>query len=272
MYRLLIVSVLGICIPTVCAEEQKEIQRPMVIVTCSYNNRAFYKWHLDSIFEQQYDNYRVIHIEDASTDGSPELIRDYVRARGQEHRFTLIVNETRRGAMANFYSAISSCDDRAIILVADGDDAFNGPHVLSYINSVYADPNVWLTYGQFQEYTTGKIGFCRQIPPHIVAANKFREFPDQPSHLRTFYAKLFKSIAKEDLMYGTDFYPMTCDLGTMMPMIEMAGERFKFIAKVLYIYNDRNPISDHHVSEKLQRDVDRYIRSKKRYTRLEKLF
>ncbi|MFI5333340.1 MAG: glycosyltransferase family A protein [Candidatus Babeliales bacterium] len=267
MVRLRIVLVLGICMP-MYAEEQ----RPIVIVTCSYNNKAFYKWHLDSIFAQNYDNYRVIHIEDASTDGSPELIRDYVKAKNQEHRFTLIVNSTRRGAMANMYRAISSCDDKAIIAIADGDDGLAHSNVLATLNKAYADPNVWLTYGQFSEYTTGNIGFCCQIPPHIVTTNRFREFSHQPSHLRTFYARLFKKILLEDLMYEGNFYPMTCDLATMMPMIEMTGERFKFIPEVLYIYNDINPLNDHKVSKDLQRKIDIHIRSKKRYKRLEQLF
>ena len=65
---------------------------------------------------------------------------------------------------------------------------------------------------------------------------------------------------------------MTGDLAAMMPMIEMAGERFKFIPDVLYTYNDTNPINDHKVSKELQRKIDIEIRGKKKYQRLEKLF
>jgi len=144
--------------------------------------------------------------------------------------------------------------------------------VLRHLNSVYANTHVWLTYGQFRSSMNGVLGFNKAIPREVVKNNRFRYHENQPSHLRTFYARLFKNIKKEDLLYQGDFFKMTYDLAIMIPMLEMAGSHHQFIPDVLYIYNEDNPISDHRVDRDLQRLLDRFIRDMEPYQLLEKLF
>ena len=87
-----------------------------------------------------------------------------------------------------------------------------------------------------------------------------------PSHLRTFYAGLFKKISQEDLLHDGAFYSMTWDMAIMLPMVEMASEgHVHFIPDVLYIYNHANPLSDHCVDAALQSRLCRIIRAKKKY-------
>src|SRR5438045_6333580 len=111
---------------------------------------------------------------------------------------------------------------------------------------------------------------CKEstIQDYIVKNNAFRYFQHLPTHLRTFYALLIKKIKTEDLLYLGNFYPMTWDQVMMFPMIEMAGERHKFISDIMYIYNDENSISDHYVSRQLQAYLAQIVRGKKRYQRL----
>jgi hypothetical protein len=119
-----------------------------------------------------------------------------------------------------------------------------------------------------KENTTGHSKWSQPIPPNIVAANAFREHRC-PSHLRTFYAWLFKEIDLKDLLYKGDFFSMTADMAMMYPMIEMAGERHLFMPTINYIYNMNNEINDNRVNAQLQRDLDSYIRKSPRYLRLE---
>lgn len=243
-------------------------QRAMVIMVASYNNKDWYQWHLDSIFAQQYHNYRIIYVDDFSTDGTADLVEAYVKEKKQMHRFTLIRNIQHKGAVANHYHAIHTCDDKEIIVIVDGDDALAHKDVLSFLNEVYADNNIWLTYGQFIEYP-GKIpGFCCPMPQEVIAHNAFRDWVHIPSHLRTFYAGLYKQIKKEDLMLNGEFLEMLADIAAMFPMIEMARDHFTFIPHILYSYNAANVINDHKKSKALQRSLDLMIRARKRYDKV----
>ena len=247
-------------------------ERHIVVITCSYNNASFYKWNLDSIFEQEYSNYHVIYIDDCSTDGTYLLVKKYLADYGFDERFILYRNAMRQRALANLYYAIHTCNATDIIIILDGDDRFAHSKVLQRINQAYANPDVWLTYGQFQVYPSGEHGFCAPYPKHIIQRNGFRYYPHTPSHLRTFYAGLFQKIKKDDLMFQGDFFPVTYDLAIMFPMIEMARSHHLFIPDVLLQYNGSNPISDHCIDKGLQRKFDLIIRARTCYREIESPF
>lgn len=241
-----------------------------MIVTASYNNSKWYEWNLNSVKSQIYPEWRMIYIDDCSPDGTGDLVENYIQKNNLESRITLIKNQERKLALANLYNAIHSCADNEVIVILDGDDALAHNKVLTRLEKEYSNKRTWLTYGQFAGYPNGGKGFCRSMPRKIVKKNAFRKWRTQPSHLRTFYAWLFKKIEKDDLLYNGDFFPMTYDLAMMMPMIEMAQKHFKFIPEVLYLYNESNPINDHKINRKLQRDCDLIIRSRKAYKPLAK--
>src|SRR3990167_9582444 len=65
-----------------CSEYCLE-QKPFVVVISGYNNGAYLERTLRSIFSQVYDRYRLIYIDDASTDGSAALAQECIEASGQ---------------------------------------------------------------------------------------------------------------------------------------------------------------------------------------------
>lgn len=271
-------------------------QKPIVVVIPSYNNIMWYEWNLSSVLSQNYKNFRIIYINDCSKDGTGSAVEsflikkkiDFVKidfddsfsdniddvtelfchlVTEKKRSFILVNNKNRAGALANQYRAIYSCKDEEIVATVDGDDALYRQDVLSELNKVYSSGKVWLTHGKLIEKPSGSTAWCIPIPKEIVESNAFREYRC-PSHLRTFYAWLFKKIKQEDLLYNGKFFTMTCDMAMMFPMIEMAGERHAFIDKPNYIYNMQNPINDNKIDAQLQRDLDALIRSKERYQRL----
>jgi len=245
-------------------------QKPIVILTASYNNKDWYERNLDSVIGQDYDNWRLIYINDCSTDGTGELVKSYVDQKGYQEKVLLVNNDTRKGHLANQYKAISSCLPNEVVIVLDGDDWLPHNHVLSYINRMYQDPEVWMTYGQFWYFKRNVKGMCHAIPPEYVVTNKARDYPSWVlSHLRTFYAGLFQQIALEDLLYQGTFYPMFADGATMYPMFEMAAERAKFIPDILCVYNDANQLSFLHDQREKQMEIRRHVLSNNRYQRLE---
>lgn len=246
------------------AQEHKEI----VVLIPSYNNGAWYERNLASVLGQTYDNWSAIYIDDSSDDGTGKAVSAYLADHKTTHTITLVRNECRMGALHNLYHAIRQVSDNAIIVTLDGDDWFAHDHVLERINQIYNDPEVWMTYGTYQIYPDATIGGWRAIPEEVIQAHAFRESQWYSSHLRTFYAGLFKRIAREDLMYEGAFFQVTWDMAFMFPMLEMAGFHSRHLPEILYVYNQSNPINDYKVRLPLVLAMDRFIRGKPKYRRL----
>ena len=257
--KLLLILFFWVPCSLVCAE------LPMVVLITSYNNKRLTTKNLGSVFSQDYSNYRVIYIDDASQDGTADSVEKLTKRHNQKSRMRLIRNTERKGALANIYTAIHQCcEDKEIIVSLDGDDWFYDNQVLKKINAVYLEKQVWLTHGTMMEFPYHTCDWSVPIPEEIIDSNAFRKYRC-PSHLRTFYAWLFKEIKIEDLQYNGEFFKMTWDQAIMFPMIEMAGRRHAFISDVTYVYNVVNPINDNKVDPQLQNNLEAYIRSMEPY-------
>ena len=245
-------------------------EEPVVVIIPSYNNEPWCRKNLDSVFSQRYDNYRVIYIDDCSTDGTCALISQIIDEYQAWDRVLLIKNKNRCGALENLYNAIHTCHDHEIIATLDGDDYLAHPDVLTRVNQEYQDPVVWLTYGQFQFAGSDQIGHCKSIPQDIFTKKGVRRLTSDVSHLRTFRAWLFKCIKKEDLLYKGTFYPVAWDKAMMGPMIEMAANgHYRFIPDVLYMYNFANPLGDARLRRGLQANLAEAIFKKPLYQPLD---
>lgn len=220
-----------------------------VIMICSYNNEKWVEKNLLSALNQNYNNFRVIYINDCSTDGTLSRLDCVIRNHPKKNILQIVNNESNKGAMTNIYNTIHSyIKDDEIVCLLDGDDWLANNYVLSVLDMVYKikRKKYWLVYSQFQGTASNSEGFCKAYSDRAIRSNQFRSEGFLCSHLKTFYGWLFKKIKKEDLQRDGDFLEITSDIGFMMPMIEMAKNHQIFIPKVLYIYNQDNPISDLH--------------------------
>ena len=238
------------------------LSKRFIIVITSYNNAQWYKENLDSVLFQDYDNYHIIYIDDASTDRTPELVEEYVKSLNKESLISIIRNNEWESQEANHYKAVHMCHDTDIIVHLDGDDHLNNNQVLSLLNTVYADPFVWLTYGQ------NSFQCCRPFTREEIESGEFRPIhPAYFTHLRTFYAWLFKQIKLQDLFFEGTFKSISGspDTGFMYPMVEMCGFHSRFIPNVLYIWNRINAISQTNLHLESQLNVEHTIRSWEKY-------
>jgi len=234
-------------------------EKSFFLFVAGRNNYACYKKNLDSIFSQKYDNYKVIYVDDASDDGTGELVKRYIQSRGLEERVILLLNKERCYKMANQYRSIYSfCQDNDIVVEIDADDWFPHDQVLSYLNKIYSNEDIWITHGKFMYYPSGELGASCKYPEEVICKNKFREYKWLCSGLRTYYTWLFKLIKKEDLIYkGKDslfqgkFIPDSSDLAIMFPMLEMSRNgHIRFIDSLLHICNrDRLEVYDSRMKE-----------------------
>lgn len=271
--RSIFFGILSLCTLYVYAKKTQEEETSFVIITASYNNHEWCQPNLQSIFQQDYSNWRLVYINDCSTDDTAERVQSLINEYGCNDKVTFINNPQRMGHLYNHYYAIHACSDDEVIVIVDGDDWLKGPDVLSYLNTIYRQHTIWITYGQFWYWKKNHLGCSRQIPAEVLETNTIRDYPIWiTSHLRTFYAGLYKRIHLSDLLFDGKFFPMSADVATMIPMIEMAGPlHSQFISRILYIYNDANSLNFYHHHAQQQNSIHAYIRSLARYQPLENL-
>ena len=239
------------------------------IITPFYNPGEFLETCVNTLMSQKYENFKVLFVDDCSTDGSfDKLPHDNEKA-------VVIKNETRKTALENIHDAIvNHCEPDDIVVLVDGDDWLPNKNVLSYINDFYNQNDCWIMYGQ-ANWTDGRRGFAS-----AYSAEEFkniRKSPFRVSHLRTFRAGLYQKIKEQDSEFSCmkdssgGFYKMTYDVAIMFPILEMAGvEKVAFNDTILYIYNRNNPISDDKVNQQLQWDIHAEISKKPAFNKIEK--
>lgn len=240
-----------------------------IIVVPFYNVEKWIKYNIASVKKQNYKNFICVLIDDISTDNTYEVAHKMTL---NDNRFILVKNTEKKLALRNIYEGIeiANPNEEDIIITLDGDDWLSNQKVLSYLNDFYNRQKCWLTYGSYSEFPSGKKGkFAKQIPQHVIDTKSYREYEWCTSHLRTFKYHLWSKIKREDLLDSEgNFYKMTWDLSFMFPMLEMAGNKSRYIQDILYVYNLDNPLNDHKVDNSYQVKLEREIRNKNKYEQI----
>ena len=238
------------------------------IVVPAYNCKLWTEININSIIRQKYDNYQVIYIDDASTDGTYEKAKSLLYNSGIDYK--LFRNSFNKGKAYNLHHYINSLQDDTIVVIVDGDDWLATDNILEFLNNQY-DENTWMTCGSYVIAETKSITHSRAAGEYWTGniRNKNWEF----SHLGTFRKSLFSKIKKKDFLdKAGNYFLTTSDQAMMWPMAEMSGpEHFRPLSEVLYVYNRSNPISDDREHRKDQLETEALIRARKPYQRLERL-
>ena len=233
------------------------------IIVPVFNAEKYIKKCLNSIIKQSYKNYQVKVIDDWSTDYYYELALEICN---KYENFEISKNTRKLGALNNINKLLSlniKEPSKTINILVDGDDYLYSGDVLDILYEKYINTNCLITYGS---HLSSKGIQGKKYPRFIRNLNLYRKYFWYASHLKTFRHDLWLSINKNDLLtHNGNYFSVASDLAIMFPMLEMAGDRQEFIKEVLYVYNDKNPISDHNIRRKEQILAAKEIRNKKRY-------
>ena len=226
------------------------------------NAEKYLEKSIQSVLSQTYQNFEILLVNDASTDNSHELCEKYYKMYPEKIRYTK--NESRKWAVFNHQREIlNNCEPEDIVVQLDGDDWFIDQYVLEYINEFYNREKCLYMYGQYMRLESGLKGVARPYPSEFDFENK-RNLPQYVSHVRTFKAKLFYELKRQDpelksVKYddGT-WFRMGYDCAQLYSLMEIAGyDKVKYNDKILYVYNDLNPECDFKVDLSEQEEVHR---------------
>ena len=114
-----------------------------------YNGDKFLHKQLESIRTQTKAPDQVILCDDGSSDGTVQLVRDYIREHALEDCWILSVNEKNLGYARNFFHAMEQCE-ADLIFLADQDDIWK-PDKIEKMSSVMEQrPEIGLLCCKFQ--------------------------------------------------------------------------------------------------------------------------
>jgi glycosyltransferase involved in cell wall biosynthesis len=244
------------------------------IVVPTYNTEGWIGRCLLSIAVQSFKDFECAVINDASTDRTKEVIEGLEFIKDDE-RFSVIHNQSNVKALKNIVDGFNFLEAKkepeSVLMIIDGDDFLFSDQSLAIVAQYYQQiEGLLLTYGNWIGHPIGSRSNCRKYDNNVIDNSLYRYTDFHASHLRTFKSKLWYSINDEDLRDESgNYFEAGWDVAFMMPMMEMAQERHRFIEQVLYCYNMHNPISDFRSCPEKQTLAVELTRKRKPYKRLE---
>lgn len=249
------------------ASLQKAAEPHFKVVVSCYNAFPWIEKSLLSIASQSYSNYTVCVVDDASTDPQVgAILEQYVDRPG----WTICRERVNRGSLASMDRAIEllAPDEEDVVVAIDGDDWLAHTEVFSRIAAIYAKEPVDATYGQHTDVPSGERGYCFRYSHAQLYRREFRKIEMGFGHLRTFRAFLWNEIRRDDFFSPDGRYiRLATDWAHFTPILEMAGERARFVDEILYVYNRGNPINEFRIDRVPQKAFEIFQRSRKPYPR-----
>lgn len=236
-----------------------------IIFSAGRNCASYLTKHFENVKSQTYKNYIHVVVDDYSDDETKFFWKTFV----PDERTKLHLNKNRIGKTANMakYISMHIRDDEDIIVELDLDDTLYTPTVLSKLNEVYSDPNVWCTHSKYYQSDTKKV--CgNRFSENVMIDALFRTSKWHFRHLRTYKAFLWNNILEEDLKDKSGkFFPSAADMAVSYPILEMASGRnhhIRFIDEIQVQYNHDNINCDDKLDRTLQKRCCDEIRSKQK--------
>lgn len=241
----------------------EEKKNKINVIVPFYNCKQFLERCVASVMTQKYDNYHVYFVDDASTDGSGEIIDNIP----DKSKFTLIRNETNLSALPNIINTVLNfCEPDSISSLLDGDDWFSGSYTLSKVNTIFNKSDCIFQYGQSM-WTDSRRGFASAYTKDQF--EKARQMPFKVSHLRSFRSFIIGDIKNQDPNLSCmknssgSFHRFAYDCCLVFPIFDLIShEKLYFCDDILYIYNRENVLSEDRIDQQKQWDVHKEVANK----------
>ena len=227
---------------------------PMCLILPGINNYAGYRaeLNLNSIFQQNYSNYFVVIINDASTDRSDEIYRKYLDFHNfDKSRYVYINNKRNKGSLENIYNSVHEyCSADSVASSPDADDELIGKNVLKVFNAAFQQKKAGVIYSNFIWYRLSikraTIGITQPYTEQEKAGNWYRHTRQHKySQYRAFRSQLFRKIDQKSLRRDSGrFFETAADDAIYYPMMEMSCGRVFKIPGIHYLYNYYTGIND----------------------------
>lgn len=109
------------------------------MVVPSSDNQPHSRWRhvIETIAYQNYSNYHLVFIDDASLDDTFQLTAGLVRELGLDNKTTLLRNKDKKYATYNIKEGVQKCGQRDVVVLVDGDDELVSRQVFKLVSAAY---------------------------------------------------------------------------------------------------------------------------------------
>lgn len=187
---------------------------------------------------QSYDEWRVVLINDMSTDGGSDLVKKIAEGSIHHDKFTLIDRAEKHGEVRNTLASLELIEDDEIVCRLDGGDWLLENDLLWVLNETYKDPNQAVAWTAHRwSYTSRNISG----PLNLQPGQTVYQHPWVSSHLKTFRAGQLRKVPKANFFTDDGQYIMiACDQAIFLPMMHLSHiekKKLNFIPVIGYHYN-----------------------------------
>ena len=224
--------------------------KQFIIMMTSHNVAPFIERSLESVFKQNYSHYRLVLLDQDSTDGTYEKAVQFISRQPVERKIELIRRSSEGALFQAYYQIVKEAHDHDIIVHLPGGDWLSNEHTLATLNQIYRNQDVWLTYPQYIEYPSYKKGVLKALPKKHLHKRRVHRTPWAASPLKTFYAGILKQVELES---GTVSFAEG-EQSLMLPMAEIGKSHVRFISEVLYIHTSKEDLEEISNAERLHGD------------------
>ena len=138
------------------------------VAMATYNGQEYLSKQLESILGQTKKVDEIVIVDDCSTDGTVEMIHEYMRKYPQSN-IRFFANETNLGYKKNFYKAMSLCEGN-IIFLCDQDDIWKENKVDVLAGLLESNSDIGLVSSSFiqidgdgEEVSSNKSAYMRKM-------------------------------------------------------------------------------------------------------------
>jgi glycosyltransferase involved in cell wall biosynthesis len=204
-----------------------------VFIVPAYNAAETIGRSIFSVWFQTYQNWKMIVIDDMSTDNTVDVVNNMKSMLGlSDEKLTLIKNEEKKWEVRNILESLKFCDSEDIVCRLDGDDWLCDTDALSIINRRYWETGcnvLWTSH----RWDFTNINISRSLPfdedPYT--------FPWVSSHFKTFRKKLIEGV-KDENFRGEDgeYFKRIGDQAIYLPVLHQSKGNWHFEPIVAYHY------------------------------------
>jgi len=204
-------------------------KKSFTIVMIAHNASNWCEQALRSVFEQDYERYRVVFVDDASVDGTLEKAQQFIVNNKQDYRVIAIRNDSPLGPIGSLYRAAEHCQDSEILIPLDASDWFVHDGLLSRLNKIFQNPDVWVAFGQSIDYPSYETLNSPFFDWRSIERAGFGCLADFSNPSIAFYASIFKSIYLSDLFVDGRFSQLSQFY--VIKLLEQSGGRIRSLSE-----------------------------------------